>query len=59
MGLDGVELVMEFEDEFGLQFPDAVAERMRSVGDVTEYVYAELRKTVPQAEACSTSRSFD
>ena len=58
MGLDGVELVMEFEDEFGLQIPDNVAERLLSVHDVTEYVHAELSRTLPQAEACLTSRSF-
>ena len=58
MGLDGVELVMEFEDEFGLEFPDAVADAMRSVHDVTEYVHAELSGTLPRAESCLTSRSF-
>lgn len=56
MGLDGVELVMEFEDEFGLEIPDD--ERLPSVHDVVEYVHAELRRTVPQAESCLTSRSF-
>jgi len=49
---------MEFEDEFGLQIPDDVAEKMPSVRDVVEYVHAELRKTLPQAESCLTSRSF-
>ena len=58
MGLEGVELVMEFEDEFGLQIPDDVAEKMPSVRDVIEYVHAELRNTLPQAESCLTSRSF-
>lgn len=58
MGLDGVELVMEFEDEFGIQIPDDAAEKMPTVGDVTEFVYAELRRTLPQAKSCLTSRSF-
>ena len=58
MGLASVELVMEFEIEFGLQIPDDVAEKMPSVRDVVEYVHAELRKTLPQAESCLTSRSF-
>ena len=58
MGLEGVELVMEFEDEFGLQIPDDVAEKMPSVRDVVEYVHAELSRTLPQAEACLNSRSF-
>ena len=30
MGLDGLEMVLEFEDEFGVSIPDAVAERMSS-----------------------------
>lgn len=38
MGLDSVELVMEFEDEFELQIPDEVAERMRTIGDVVSYI---------------------
>ncbi|MEE8156010.1 MAG: hypothetical protein V3T53_13740 [Phycisphaerales bacterium] len=58
MGLEGIELVMEFEDEFGLQIPDDVAEKMPSVRDVVEYVHAELSRTLPQAEACLTSGSF-
>lgn len=58
MGLDGVELVMEFEDEFGLPISDDDAEQMRTVGDVTEYVHAQLSEERPQAGSCLTSRSF-
>lgn len=58
MGLDGVELVMEFEDEFGIQIPDAAAEEMPTVGDVVEFVHTELSRTLKQAESCLTSRSF-
>ena len=42
MGLESVELVMEFEDEFELEIPDADAERMRTVGDVVQYVARRL-----------------
>jgi len=38
MGLDSVELVMEFEDEFELPIPDEVAERMQTIGDVVKYI---------------------
>ena len=38
MGLDSVELVMEFEDEFEIQIPDEHAERMRTIGDVVKYI---------------------
>lgn len=36
--LDVVELVMELEDEFGLQFPDEDAEKIQTVGDAVEYI---------------------
>ena len=42
MGLDSVELVMAFEDFFEIDIPNEVAERLQSVGDVTDYVHARL-----------------
>ena len=36
--LDTVELVMAFEEEFGLDIPDEDAEQMRTVGDATKYL---------------------
>ena len=36
--LDTVELVMEFEEEFGLDIPDEDAEKMISVADATKYL---------------------
>lgn len=36
--LDTVELVMAFEEEFGAEIPDEDAEKLRSVGDVIEYL---------------------
>ncbi len=36
--LDTVELVMAFEDEFGLDIPDEDAEQMRTVGDAIKYL---------------------
>jgi acyl carrier protein len=44
MGLDTVELVMEFEDEFALEIPDASAERMFTVGDAVDWIFAELER---------------
>jgi acyl carrier protein len=32
--LDTVELVMAFEDEFGIEIPDEDAEKIKTVGDV-------------------------
>lgn len=36
--LDTVELVMAFEEEFGIEVPDEDAEKLQSVGNVVEYV---------------------
>ena len=36
--LDTVELVMAFEEEFGIEVPDEDAEKLTSVGDVISYV---------------------
>ena len=34
--LDGIELVFEFEDDFGLSIPDEMAREMRSVRQVVD-----------------------
>ncbi len=36
--LDTVELIMELEEEFGLEIPDEDAEKLTTVGTVVEYV---------------------
>lgn len=36
--LDTVELVMEFEDQFGLTIPDEDAEKIQTVGDAITYI---------------------
>ena len=36
--LDTVELVMAFEEEFGIDIPDEDAEQMRTVGDAIDYM---------------------
>jgi acyl carrier protein len=36
--LDTVELVMAFEEEFGIDVPDEEAEKLQSVADVIRYV---------------------
>ncbi len=40
--LDTVELVMAFEEEFGLEIPDEEAEKLTSVGDALKYLKANL-----------------
>ncbi len=38
--LDTVELIMEFEKEFGIQIPDEKAETIQTVGDAVDYIEA-------------------
>lgn len=41
--LDVVELVMEIEDTFNVQFDDARIEQLSNIGDAVQYIY-ELRQ---------------
>jgi acyl carrier protein len=41
MGLETIELVMEIEDEFGIQIPDEEAERLQTVGQLEQYVVSK------------------
>lgn len=36
--LDLVELVMEFEDEFGVQIPEADQDKIQTVGNAVDYI---------------------
>jgi acyl carrier protein len=36
--LDTVELIMAFEEQFGMEIPDEDAEKLRTVGDAIEYI---------------------
>ena len=40
--LDIVELVMEFEKEFGIDIPDEDAEKLRTVGDAMAYLEGKV-----------------
>ncbi|MCI5724341.1 MAG: acyl carrier protein [Fusobacterium gastrosuis] len=38
--LDTVELIMAFEEEFGVEIPDTDAEKIKTVKDVIDYIEA-------------------
>ncbi len=38
--LDTVDLIMEFEKEFGIKIPDEEAEKIQTVGDAVSYIEA-------------------
>ncbi len=40
--LDTVELIMAFEEEFGLEIPDEEAEKLTTVGDALNYLNEKL-----------------
>jgi acyl carrier protein len=44
MGLDTVELVMAFEEEFDIEISNETAERILSVRDVRDLVLSEYRR---------------
>ena len=51
MGLDTVELVMAFEEEFGVEIPDDDAERIVTVGDARDFIVGKLRERAEDPEA--------
>ena len=55
--LDTVELLMAFEEEFNVEIPDSVTEKMRTVGDVVEYLDGgfENVSTAPKIESTNSS----
>ncbi len=36
--LDAIDIVMSVEDEFGIEVPDEIVEKMESVNDIVTYV---------------------
>jgi hypothetical protein len=58
MGLDTVELVMAFEDEFEIQIPDQAASQMITVDDTVRYIVSGLMQREVPGGVCQTARSF-
>ena len=42
--LDTVELVMAFEEEFGVEIPDEAAEKIATVGDAISYLESKVEQ---------------
>ena len=56
--LDTIELAMSFEDEFGCEIPEEVADSMFTVGDVIKFLETTARidiSRLPQQRASSLS----
>ena len=56
MGLDLVELVISFEDAFGVPIPDAVASELTTPRQVTDYIFSQLQ--AGEASACMSQQAF-
>jgi acyl carrier protein len=41
--LDRVELALDIEDQFGVTIPDEELRKMRSIGDIIDYLFCRLR----------------
>ena len=40
--LDMVEIVMEIEDEYGIEIPDEELDRFRNIGDIVSFVSSQV-----------------
>jgi len=47
--LDTVEMIMEIEDEFGIEIPDEDAEKLTTVGQAIEYVKRKVEEKEAQS----------
>jgi acyl carrier protein len=56
--LDTVELVMELEEEFDINIPDDVAEKIQTVGQAIDHIQAAVDSTGEQGEQGGQSEQF-
>ena len=49
--LDTVELVMAFEEEFGIEIPDDAAEKIQTVGDAIGFIKGTAKSCSPPVPA--------
>lgn len=56
MGLDSVELLMAYEEEFGVQFDNIDAENCSTPRHIVDYIYERVRKT--KDEPCPSLVGF-
>lgn len=41
--LDTVDIIMEFEEAFGVEIPDDAAEKIQTVGDAVDHIQAHIK----------------
>jgi len=58
MGLDGVEIVLGWEDAFGISIWDAEAEKMFTTRQAAECIFEKVRSPLPEDRGCLSMRAF-
>jgi|KBSMisStaDraftv2_1062788.scaffolds.fasta_scaffold658518_1 hypothetical protein len=58
MGLDAVELILGWEDCFGISISEAEAEKMFTTREVVQSVYEKVRSAKPEDTGCLATRAF-
>lgn len=58
MGLDAVEIVLEVEEIFDVTIPDDRASKMRTVGDLYEFLIEATKKSPCQNNICLSAATF-
>jgi len=58
MGLDTVELILGWEEAFGIEIDDAASAEMRTTNDVIDYVYEKVKTDLKEDEGSLTIRAF-
>ena len=58
MGLDSVELILGWEESFGISISDAAARDMRTTNDAIAYIYQKLKDERPEDCGCLSLRAF-
>ena len=58
MGLDTVELVLGWEEAFGVPISDEAARDMRTTADVIDYLYPQVKGDLPEDTGCLAVRAF-
>lgn len=58
MGLDAVELVLGWEDSFGISISVPEAEKMFTTRHVIQSIYEKVRSAMPEDGGCLATRAF-
>ncbi len=58
MGLDTVEMIMEWEEAFNIEIPDRDTDRIRTPKDAIDYICGRLCVTDARGGSCLSMRAF-